>query len=127
MLALQNTTIVIVEDHSEIRFPIAVFLKRLGAKVFTASDASEGLWTIRATRPNVVLVDIQLPDQDGYELLRDIRAVEGEGSRVPVIAMTAYPLTFGRTSTLGAGFQEQLIKPFSPGDLLRVIESVLRP
>jgi DNA-binding response OmpR family regulator len=127
MQSFQNITIVVVEDHSEIRFLIGAFLKRLGAKVFTAADAYEGLWTIRTKRPDVVLLDIRLPDRDGFQLLKDIRALEGKVGRVPVIAMTAYFHSFSSHRTIEAGFREHLTKPFSPSELLKVISSVLNP
>jgi DNA-binding response OmpR family regulator len=102
------------------------FLKLQGAKVFTASDASEGLRAIKGNRPDIVLSDIRLPDRDGFQLLKDIRSLgSSDGGSVPVIAMTAYSRSFSNHRTIEAGFREHLTKPFSPSELLKATVSVL--
>jgi CheY-like chemotaxis protein len=123
---LSNITIVIVEDHSDIRYLIGEFLGSHGAKVITAGDAFVGLRAIKENHPNIVLSDIHLPDRDGFELLRDIHGLSREdGGNVPVIAMTAFRDSSGRDLTIAAGFQEHLDKPFGPTRLLEAIDSVL--
>jgi CheY-like chemotaxis protein len=122
---LRGITIVLVEDYSDTLYAIAQFLTRHGAKVFPSPDALEGLQTVREHRPDIVLSDIRLPKRDGFELMRDIRALGAEnGGNVPVIAMTAYGAA--RDRTIAAGFQAHLDKPFDPDQLLEVIKSILR-
>jgi CheY-like chemotaxis protein len=124
---LSGITIVVVEDYPDILFGIAHFLTRYGAKVFPRRDAFEGLQAVREHRPDIVLSDINLPSRDGFELLRDIRALGAEnGGNVPVIAMTAYGGFAGRDRTLAAGFEAHLDKPFAPDSLLETIKSILR-
>jgi len=124
---LTNVTIVIVEDHPDIRFHVAEFLARQGARVIAAPNAFEGFQAVGRNRPNIVLLDIELPDRDGFELLRDIRALGPEnGGDVPVIAMTAFGRTADRNRTNAAGFQAHLEKPFVPTKLLDAIKSVLK-
>ena len=80
----------VAEDYQDTLIAIAQFLTRYGAKVFSSRDAFEGLQAVRERRPDIVLSDIRLPKRDGFELLRDIRALDAEnGGNVPVIAMTA--------------------------------------
>ena len=124
---LSGTTIVVVEDYPDIRFAIAQFLTRHGAKVFPTSDALEGLQAVKEHRPNIVLCDIKLPNRDGFELLRDIRALGPENSgNISVIAMTAFGQSANRRRTLAAGFEAHLDKPFTPEKLLKTIQSVLK-
>jgi CheY-like chemotaxis protein len=124
---LTNLTIVIVEDHPDIRLYVAEFLSRQGATVIAAPNASEGLQAVSGDRPNIVLLDIKLPDRDGFELLRDIRALGPEnGGDVPVIAMTAFGRTADRNRTIAAGLQAHLDKPFVPQKLLDALKSVLK-
>jgi len=77
--------------------------------------------------PSFVLCDIRLPNRDGFEHLRDIRALGAEnGGTVPVIAMTAFGGFDARDRAIAAGFEAHLDKPFSPDSLLGVIKSILR-
>jgi len=124
---LSGTTIVVVEDYPDTLFGITQFLTRHGAKVFPSPDAFEGLQAVREHRPDIVLSDIRLPKQDGFELLRDIRALDAEnGTNVPLIAMTAFGGFVVREPTIAAGFEAHLDKPFLPESLLAAIKSILR-
>jgi CheY-like chemotaxis protein len=76
---LRDVAIVIVEDHADIRLAISQFLVQQGAKVVAAANAFEGLQAIKEHRPDVVLMDVRLPDRDGFELLQEIRGLEAEG------------------------------------------------
>ena len=88
---LSNLTIVVVEDHDDARRYLGLFLDRLGANVLAAKNGFEGLEAIKNSRLNLVVSDIKMPGMDGFELLREIRALGPEaGGSVPVIAMTAH-------------------------------------
>jgi CheY-like chemotaxis protein len=98
-----------------------------GPKLSLPLNAFEGLQAVSGNRPNIVLLDIKLPDRDGFELLQDIRALGPDnGGDVPVIAMTAFGRTADRNRTVAAGFQAHLVKPFVPTKLLDAIKSVLK-
>src|SRR5260221_1126070 len=120
---LSGITIVVVEDYSDTLFGIRQFLIRHGANVFPCPDAFEGLQAVREHHPDIVLSDIKLPKRDGFELLRDIRAL---GGNVAVIAMTAFVGFAGLYRTIAAGFEAHLDKPFAPDSLLEAIKSILR-
>ena len=123
---LSNLTIVVVEDHDDARRYLGIFWDHLGANVVLARNAFEGLEALKNNRPNMVLSDISMPGRDGFELLREIRALGPEaGGSVPVIAMTALVTHADRARTLNAGFQSCLPKPFTPDKLLETILSVL--
>ncbi len=123
---LSSLTIVVVEDHDDARRYLGLFLGRLGANVVVARDGFEGLEAIKNSRPNLVVSDISMPGMDGFELLREIRALGPEsGGSVPVIAMTAFVTQADHARLLAAGFQGFLAKPFTPDKLVAVILSVL--
>ena len=123
---LSNLTIVVVEDHDDARRYLGLFLNRLGANVVIARNGFEGLEAIKNNRPNVVLSDIYMPEMDGFELLRKIRALGPEaGGGVPAIAMTALVTPLEQARILNAGFQACLPKPFSPDKLVETIVALL--
>jgi CheY-like chemotaxis protein len=123
---LSNLTILVVEDNSDLRRYLGVYLGHLGANVAVAEDAPEGLEAVKTCRPNLVLSDISMPGRDGFGLLSDIQALGSDaGGGVPVIAMTALGTHVDRARILNAGFKAFLPKPFSPETLLKVILSVL--
>ena len=123
---LSNLTIVVVDDHSDFRRYLGVFLGHLGANVAVAENAIEGLEAVKTYRPNLVLSDISMPGRDGFGLLSDIRALGPDaGGSVPVIAMTALVTRVDRARILNAGFKAFLPKPFSPETLVEAILTVL--
>jgi CheY-like chemotaxis protein len=123
---LSNLTILVVEDHDDARRYLGVFLDRLGANVVVARNGFEGFEAIKNNRPNLVVSDIQMPGMDGFELLREIRALGPDaGGSVPVIAMTAFGTHADRERLLHAGFKACLLKPFTPDKLVETILSVL--
>jgi CheY-like chemotaxis protein len=121
-----DLTIIVVEDHDDARRYLGLFLGHLGANVLLARNASEGLDAIKNNFPDLVLSDINMPGMDGFELLREIRALGSDaGGSVPVIAMTALVTYADRAPILNAGFQVCLPKPFTPRKLKETILTVL--
>jgi CheY-like chemotaxis protein len=118
-------TIAVVEDHDDARTSLGLFLKHLGANVVLARNAFEGLEAVKNSRPNLVLSDISMPDRDGFDLLRDIRALGPHAVSIPVVAMTALVAQVDRSRILEAGFQACLRKPFTVDELMEAISKVL--
>lgn len=123
--SLSNITIVIVENHSDTPRFLTRFLNREGAKVVATDNAFDGLQAIKTHHPNVVLSDINMPKRDGFELLRDVRALERDVGHLPVIAMTALTSVTYPPYLIDVGFEACLYKPFDPNELLQAIRSVL--
>ena len=120
---LSNFTIVVVEDHDDTRRSVGIFLGQLGANVVEARNAVEGVEAVKTSHPNLVLSDIKMPERDGFEVLRKIRALgPNAGGSVPVIAMSAL-VTHASARMLG--FQACLPKPFTPEKLLGTILTAL--
>src|SRR6201984_3114768 len=123
---LSNLTIVIVEDHNDARVYLGLFLERLGATGVEASNAFEGIEAGKNSGPNLVLSDISMPDRDGFDLLRDIRALGPDaGGSVPVVAMTALVSRSARARMRDGGCQACLPKPFTVDELLETILTVI--
>ena len=123
---LSGLTIVVVEDHDDVRRYLGLFLEQLGANVVLARNAFEGLDAVKNNHPNLVLSDIKMPERDGFEVLRKIRALGPDaGGSVPVIAMSAL-VTHASARMLDAGFQACLPKPFTPDKLVETILTVLK-
>ena len=115
--------ILCIEDDADIALAVRMVLRRSGLDVVTAGDGEEGLRAFRASRPELVLLDIGLPVLDGWEVLSRIR----DGSEVPVLLLTARETEVGRERARSSGADGYLIKPFSNADLVAAIHALLRP
>ena len=102
-------------------------LERLGAEVATASDGSEAVETLRENHFDAVLMDVHMPEMDGYEATRAIRAHEADaGGHVPIIAMTANAMKGDRERCLAAGMDDYISKPVRADELFEAVEQVHR-
>jgi signal transduction histidine kinase len=120
--SLDGIRIVLVDDASDDREVLSSLLRESGAEVIEAASAEEGLAAIRRVRPDLVVSDIAMPQEDGYSLLRKLRDLPRDlGGLTPAIALTAYAAENDRLRALEAGFQAHLAKPVDPGRL--VLES----
>jgi CheY-like chemotaxis protein len=123
---LTGLKIVVVEDHNDTREYLGLFLGRLGAGVVLASNAFEGVEAIKNNRPDLGICDIQMPGADGFQLLRQTRALgPNAGGSVPLVAMTGLTTQADRARILNAGFQAYLSKPFTPNMLTQTILTVV--
>jgi CheY-like chemotaxis protein len=118
-------TRILAAVHDDARTSLGLFLKHLGASVVLARNAFEGIEAVKNSRPNLVLSDISMPDRDGFDLLRDIRALGPHAGSIPVVAMTAVVARVDRSRILEAGFQACLPKPFTVDELIEAISNVL--
>jgi|ERR1700720_535570 DNA-binding response OmpR family regulator len=124
---LSGLTIVVVEDHDDVRSVLAQFLRQQGARIIGCSKAYDALEAVVHERPDLVLSDIGLPDGDGFHLLQSVRSLGPEiGGNTPVIAMSALGATITNHRALAAGFCSYLGKPFTPQQLLHAIRAALR-
>jgi signal transduction histidine kinase/ActR/RegA family two-component response regulator len=124
---LTGVRVLVVEDDAESRALLESMLARLGAEVEVAASAAEAMAALERRAPDVLLSDIEMPGEDGYSLIRRIRALPSpEGSRLPAAALTAYARTEDRIAALSAGFQFHLAKPVGAGELAAVVASLAR-
>jgi CheY-like chemotaxis protein len=118
--------VLVVEDNEKNLYLMTFILERMGHRVIAARTGEAGVVLAEAERPDLVLMDIQLPGIDGLETTRRIRAT-GFGARVPIIALTSYALVGDREQVLGAGCTGYLEKPINPETIMAQIESYLVP
>lgn len=117
--------ILCIEDHPEMIDLIRVILGRRGYQVEGAIGGREGLEAIERDPPDLVLLDLMMPDVDGWEVYRQLRA-KAESKDIPVIVVTAKAQEVDRVLGLHiAGVNDYLVKPFSPKQLAESVERVL--
>ena len=115
--------LLVVEDDPAILDLLSAALQFAGFEVATAITASEAFKTVAAGPPDLMLLDIMLPDQDGFEVLRRIR---GQGIGCPVLFLTARDGVADRIAGLSAGADDYVVKPFSVEEVIARIRAVLR-
>jgi signal transduction histidine kinase/ActR/RegA family two-component response regulator len=123
---LSGIKVLVVDDQPDARDMIKRVLEDCDADVVTAGSAAEALRAVEEGRPDVLVSDIGMPDVDGYELLRRIRALgPPPGGHLPAIALTAFARSEDRTRALRAGFLAHVAKPVEPSELLATVASVV--
>jgi PAS domain S-box-containing protein len=110
--------VLLVEDNADGREALEMVLGQRGIRVWAAADGAEALDLVRAELPDVALIDIGLPDMDGYELAERLRALPG-GAGIRLIALTGFSAHQERSAA--AGFDAHLVKPVAPEALLRAL------
>ncbi len=124
--SLEGMRVLLVEDDDDSRRLLAMMLKRHGAEVISTASAPEALNSFADTSPDVVISDIGIPDQDGYQLINKVRALPAErGGQTPAIALTGYATSRDRERALSAGYQLHIAKPVEPADLVSAIVSLV--
>lgn len=114
--------ILIVEDDSNIRELLRIYLEREGLDVSLAADGAEGVRVFRRVKPDLVLLDIMLPVMDGWQVCREIR----KESKAPIIMLTAKSETFDKVTGLEMGADDYITKPFETREVIARIRAVLR-
>jgi two-component system cell cycle response regulator DivK len=113
-------TILVAEDNQVNRELIREMLEAWGFRVLEALDGQQALLAIKAQRPDLVLMDIQMPGHDGYSVVREIRS-DAEFEAIPILALTAYAMRGDSERALSAGFNAYITKPIDMPLLRREI------
>jgi CheY-like chemotaxis protein len=122
---LVGMRVLAVDDDADTLEMLSLFLRRAGAEVAGAETAAAALEALERFRPDVLVADIGMPEVDGYELLRRVRALGAErGGLMPAIALTAYVGEADRARALRSGFQAHLPKPVEPDVLIKAVASL---
>ncbi len=123
--ALEGVRVLLVDDHAVVRHAITRLLEDWGAKVTAVPGVPEALDALGRERPNVVLSDIQMPGEDGYALIREVRSLPPDrGGRIPVAALTGLTTEADRARMLEAGFQYHVAKPVDARQLVEVVTTL---
>ncbi|HTS02406.1 MAG TPA: ATP-binding protein, partial [Thermoanaerobaculia bacterium] len=122
---LEGLRVLVVDDEPDSRDMVATVLELAGAEALVAGTAAEGLSILTRERPDVLLSDLEMPGEDGYSLIRRVRALTPEGGGLtPAAALTAYAGAEHRMKTLLAGFQLHVAKPVQPAEIAAVVASL---
>lgn len=119
------TRILVVDDEADILNLLSYNLKKAGFEVLLAKDGPEAIGLARSKRPDLVILDIMLPDMDGTEVLKRLKSA-GETSTIPVIMLTAKGEEIDRIIGFELGAEDYITKPFSPRELLLRVRAVLK-
>ena len=120
---LAGTRVLIVDDDPDAREVVAAILRHYGASVIVATSVSTALVALKREHVDVLIADLGMPIEDGYDLIRHIRSSETEKiARLPAAALTAYTTEEDRDRVLAAGFQFHLAKPVDPAVLVATVE-----
>jgi CheY-like chemotaxis protein len=121
-ILLTAIKVLLVDDDADNREGMIEMLARLGAEALAASSAAEALAVIRSWKPHVLVSDIGMPLEDGYSLIRKVRALSPEeGGGIPAVAVTGWGTNGDSQRVLASGFQAYLAKPV---DLERLIDAI---
>jgi signal transduction histidine kinase/ActR/RegA family two-component response regulator len=124
---LDGLHVLVVDDEEDARELLATTLMQYGAAVRTAASAANAWTEIERHPPDVVLSDIGMPDEDGYALVRRLRARSGSrGAGIPAVAITAYASDQDRLAAQAAGYQAHVAKPFEPSEVARLVAALGR-
>ena len=121
-----NQQLLMIEDDARLADMVRAFLGQSGYQVALAGDAQTGLAQLQTSGIDLVILDLMLPDMDGLEVCRRIRALPGTLGRTPVLMLTAKGDPMDRVIGLEMGADDYLPKPFEPRELLARIRAVLR-
>ncbi len=124
---LYGLRVLAVDDDPDTRELLRWVLSRAGADTTVVASAREAMEALEQATPHVLVADIAMPEEDGYSLVKRLRALPPErGGRIPAVALTAHATVQDRLLSLRAGFQSHVPKPLVPEELVEVVGSLVR-
>ncbi|WP_445630547.1 ATP-binding protein [Nostoc sp. DSM 114167] len=124
---LNGLQILVVDDNADTRELIAFILEKSGGQVTAVSSVGEALEALERLKPDVLVSDIGMPDEDGYSLIRKVRVQETEqGEKILAVALTAFAREEEHKLALEAGFQVHVSKPIEPEELVKVVANLIK-
>jgi len=118
---LMSALILYIEDNEQNYYLVSFILEKQGYQVYAARDGEEGIERAARLRPDLILLDIQLPLMDGYTVARQLRANPDLGA-IPIVAVTSYAMAGDREKVLEAGCNGYIEKPINPDTFIRQVE-----
>lgn len=117
---------VVIEDNANNRYLLGILLRNAGFSVVELPDGKNAVATVRREAPDVVLLDIQMPDMDGYEVAAVLR-LDPVAARIPIVGVSSFAMPGDRERALKAGFASYLEKPVDPERFAESVLSILGP
>jgi two-component system cell cycle response regulator DivK len=118
-------TILVVDDFDDTRLLLRTWLEKKGFRVVEAGDGSQAVTAAENHRPDLIIMDLEMPGTDGLSATRTIRNLDNLKG-VPIVAVSAYTADLFRERALAAGCNEYVATPFEPDELERIIRSLLK-
>jgi PAS domain S-box-containing protein len=125
--SLEGIRLLVVDDEADVRELLSAVLEHHGAAVTAVGSAREALEMVPVCRPDVVISDIGMPDEDGYALIQRLRARGDRQGQIPAVALTGFARSEDGRRALSGGFQTYLCKPVEPATLIDVVAGLARP
>jgi len=125
-MSLDGLSVLVVDDDDGSREMVAAYLESRNAIVLTAASAAQAMDVVQREQVDVLLADIAMPEEDGYSLIRRLRALDARGASIPAAALTAFAREEDRKQSLSAGFQMHLTKPIDRRSLVNAVASLGR-
>jgi CheY-like chemotaxis protein len=119
-----NPVVLVIEDNEQNLYLMRFLLEKNGFTVVEATDGVKGVEMAKETKPNLILLDIQLPKMDGYAVARELRK-NGELAKTSIVAVTSYAMVGDRERVLAAGADGYIEKPIDPDTFIAKIEQHL--
>jgi CheY-like chemotaxis protein len=125
--ALDGVKVLAVDGEASAREIITAVLTQCGATVTAVTSAADAITALAQSRPDVLVSDIGMPEENGYELISKVRKLRPEqGGNIPAVALTAYARTEDRMRAFAAGFQSHVPKPVEPAELALAVASLMQ-
>jgi len=124
---LTGIRVMAIDDENDALSLLRIVLETAGAEVFTLSSAREGLDRLASVDPDALVVDLGMPEMDGFEFISRVRALDDPHVRdIPAAALTAFARADDRTKALRSGFEMHMTKPVDPGELVASVATLVR-
>jgi CheY-like chemotaxis protein len=118
-------TILVVDDFDDTRLLLRTWLRKKGYRVVEAANGNEAIAKARDAAPDLIIMDVEMPELDGLSATRQIRKLKNSGE-LPIVAVSAYGADLFREQALEAGCNEYMSTPFEPDELERLIRSLIK-
>ena len=122
--AILYPTVLVAEDSTDTRIMLKRAFELKGYRVFEAEDGKQALEIAKRHPPSLIIIDLNMPVLDGLETVRNFRQLEGNGDRIPIVAITAYDVYGMEEAALETGCNTYLSKPLDLGELDRTLKSL---
>jgi two-component system OmpR family response regulator len=126
LVPVNGAKLLLVDDEDNLRSMLEAALRHSGFEVHPAANGRDAIEAVAEVKPDLVVLDVMLPDLDGFEVTRRLRQNEGAGTRVPIIFLTAKDTTADKIQGLRLGSDDYVTKPFSIEELIERVKAVLR-
>ena len=121
----QRRTILVVDDFDDTRLLLRTWLRKKGYRVVEAENGNEAIKKAREIKPDLIIMDVEMPELDGLSATRQIRTLK-DSTELPIVAVSAYGADLFRQQALDAGCNEYMSTPFEPDELEKLIHSLIK-